>query len=160
MSMPNTLKRWLVVSLVLNVFLLGALGGGAYKWNQKERAIEAAQRHGLQFAAAELSVPRRQQLHEAMRDTRRAARPLVIAGRQGRIDIAQALAAPQFDQATLDAALARTRVADIAVRAQLEETVAVFAGTLTPDERVKLVDALERHGPLHVGPAPAPAPAN
>lgn len=154
MSTPDKIRTWLVVSLVLNVFLLGALGGGAYIWNVKEHAAAAAQRRGLQYAAAELTEARREQLHEAMRQTRRDAKPLIAAARQGRIDIAQALAAPQFDQATLDAALEHTRAADTAVRAQLEQTVAVFAGTLNADERVKLVDALERHGPLHVGPPP------
>ncbi len=152
MSLSNTARNWLVVSMVFNVFLLGALGGGAYRWNQREHAIAAAQRRGLAFAASELMDARRQQLRDAMRETRRTAKPLIIDGRQGRLDIAQALAAPQFDPAALDAALARTRAADIAVRAQLEQTVATFAGTLTPDERVKLVDALERRGPLHVGP--------
>lgn len=93
-------------------------------------------------------------MREALRQTRRESVPLIISARSGRLDVVQALAAPQFDRAALDAALARTREADVAVRARVEATVAEFASTLTPDERLKLVDALERHGPLHVGPPP------
>jgi uncharacterized membrane protein len=147
-------KTWLVVSLVLNVFLLGALGGGAYTWVAKQRAATVAQQRGLRFAASELTEARRQQLRDALRQTRRDAMPLIVAARQGRIDIAQAFAAPQFDQAALDDALSRTRIADSTLRGKLEDTIAQYAATLTPEERVKLVDALERHGPLHVGPAP------
>ena len=148
------LKTFLVISLVLNVFLLGTLGGGTYRWIMKERAAVIAQQRGLRFAAAELTEARQEQLREALRQNRRDSLPLILSARQGRLDIAQLLAEPQFDQAALDAALARTREADSTLRGRIEETVAHFAGTLTPDERVKLVDALERHGPLHVGPPP------
>jgi len=101
-----------------------------------------------------LPSERQDQLREALRQTRRESLQEIIGARSGRLDVVQALAAPQFDRATLDAALARTREADVAVRARVEATVADFAATLTPDERLKLVDALERHGPLHVGAPP------
>ena len=155
MTMPaKRLKTLLVVSVVLNIFLLGTIGGGTYRWIEKQKADAIAQQRGLRFAAAELPQERREQLHDALRQTRRDSLPLVLSARAGRIDVVQALQAPQFDRATLDAALARTRDADIAVRSRLEGTVADFAATLTADERLKLVDALQRHGPLHVGPAP------
>ncbi|AMM16121.1 hypothetical protein AX768_18035 [Burkholderia sp. PAMC 28687] len=155
MTMPaKRLKTLLVVSVVLNIFLLGTIGGGTYRWIEKQKADAIAQQRGLRFAAAELPQERRDQLRDALRQTRRDSLPLVLSARAGRIDVVQALQAPQFDRATLDAALARTRDADIAVRSRVEGTVADFATTLTADERLKLVDALQRHGPLHVGPAP------
>ncbi|AMH42913.1 MAG: periplasmic heavy metal sensor [Pseudomonadota bacterium] len=155
MTMPaKRLKTLLVVSVVLNIFLLGTIGGGTYRWIEKQKADAIAQQRGLRFAAAELPQERRDQLRDALRQTRRDSLPLVLSARAGRIDVVQALQAPQFDRATLDAALARTRDADIAVRSRVEGTVADFAATLTADERLKLVDALQRHGPLHVGPAP------
>ena len=155
MTMPATrLKTLLIVSVVLNVFLLGAIAGGTYRWMEKQKADVIAQQRGLRFAAAELPEARRDQLRDALRQTRRDSLPLIIGARSGRLDVVQALAAPQFDRNALDAALARTREADVAVRARVEGTVAEFASTLTPDERLKLVDALERHGPLRVGPPP------
>jgi uncharacterized membrane protein len=155
MTLSTTrLKTVLIVSLVLNIFLLGAISGGTYRWVAKQKAEVVAQQRGLRFAAAELPQARRDQLREALRQTRRDSLPLIINARSGRLDVVQALAAPQFDRAALDAALARTREADMAVRARVETTVADFANTLTPEERLKLVDALQQHGPLHVGPPP------
>jgi uncharacterized membrane protein len=155
MTVPGTrIKTWLIVSLVLNIFLLGTIAGGTYRWIAKQKAEVIAQQRGLRFAAAELPDARRDQLRQMLRETRRDTLPLTLAARTGRLDVVQALAAPQFDRAALDAALARTREADVALRARVEGTVADFAATLTPDERLKLVDALERHGPLHVGPPP------
>ena len=155
MTLPTTrLKTVLIVSLVLNIFLLGAIAGGTYRWVAKQKAEVVAQQRGLRFAAAELPQARRDQLREALRQTRRDSLPLIINARAGRLDVVQALAAPQFDRAALDAALARTREADMAVRARVEATVADFANALTRDERLKLVDALQQHGPLHVGPPP------
>jgi uncharacterized membrane protein len=155
MTMPATrLKTLLIVSVVLNVFLLGAIVGGTYRWMEKQKADVIAQQRGLRFAAAELPEARREQLRDALRQTRRDSLPLIIGARSGRLDVVQALAAQQFDRNALDAALARTREADVAVRARVEGTVAEFASTLTPEERLKLVDALERHGPLRVGPPP------
>jgi uncharacterized membrane protein len=155
MTMPMTrLKTLLIVSVVLNIFLLGAIAGGTYRWMEKQNADVVAQQRGLRFAAVELPEARRDQLRDALRQTRRDSLPLIVGARSGRLDVVQALAAPQFDRNALDAALARTREADVALRARVEGTVAEFASTLTPDERLKLVDALERHGPLHVGPQP------
>ncbi|SAL41511.1 membrane protein [Caballeronia sordidicola] len=155
MTMPiKRLRTLLAVSAVLNIFLLGAIGGGAYRWIEKQKADALAQQRGLRFAAAELPQARRDQLRDALRQTRRETLPLILSARSGRIDVVQALQSPQFDRAALDAALARTRDADMAVRARVEGTVADFAATLDAGERMKLVDALQRHGPLHVGPAP------
>jgi uncharacterized membrane protein len=155
MTMPMTrLKTLLIISVVLNVFLLGTIAGGTYRWMAKQKADVIAQQRGLRFAAAELPEARRDQLRDALRQTRRDSLPLIVGARSGRLDVVQALAAPQFDRNALDAALARTREADVALRARVEATVAEFASTLTLDERLKLVDALERHGPLRVGPPP------
>ena len=148
---PRTLKTLAAVSLVLNVFLIGSIAGGAYRLFAHQRA-EAAQQRGIRFAAADLSAGRQQQLRDALRHTRRESQPLIRDARDGRIDIAHILAAPTLDRKALDDALARTRDADVALRARIEDTVADFAATLAPDERVKLVGAMERFGPLRAVP--------
>ncbi|BAN24945.1 periplasmic heavy metal sensor [Caballeronia insecticola] len=151
---PRTLKTVAVVSLVLNVFLAGSIAGGAY-WLSgplAHKRTEAAQQRGIRFAAADLSAARQQQLRDALRKTRRESLPLIRDARDGRIDLAHALAAPDFDRKALDDALSRTREADVALRARIEGTVADFAATLTPDERLKLVGAMERYGPLRALP--------
>ncbi|SAL15669.1 membrane protein [Caballeronia arvi] len=152
---PRTLKTLAAVSLVLNVFLLGAIAGGAY-WLSgpfAHQRTEAAQQRGIRFAAADLSPERQRQLRDALRKTRRESLPLIRDARDGRIDLAHRLAAQDFDRRALDDALARTREADVALRARIEGTVADFASTLTPQERLKLVGAMERYGPLRAVPA-------
>jgi len=151
---PRTLKTLAAVSLVLNVFLIGSIAGGAYRWFAQQRT-EAAQPRGIRFAAADLSAERQRQLRDALRETRRASLPLIRDARDGRIDLARSLAARDFDRRALDDALARTRQADAALRARIEGTVADFASTLTPDERLKLVAAMERYGPLRALPPDA-----
>jgi uncharacterized membrane protein len=152
-TMPSRarFKTFLLISLVINVFLIGTIVGGAYRWTAARKAETITQQRGLRFAAAELPEARKLQFREALRMNRRANRPLVEEARDGRLDVIAALSAPSFDPAALNAALAHTRQTDSALRASIESTVADFAGTLTPEERLKMVDAMQRHGPLNVG---------
>ncbi|CCV01591.1 unnamed protein product [Candidatus Paraburkholderia kirkii UZHbot1] len=152
---PRTLKTLAALSLMLNVFLLGSIAGGAY-WLSgplAQKRAEAAQQRGIRFAAADLSPERQKQLREALHRTCRESLPLIRDAHNGRIDLAHILTAQQFDRKALDDALARTRETDIAVRARIEGAVADFAATLTPQERLKLVGAMERYGPLRAVPA-------
>jgi len=156
------LRRYLVVSIVLNVFLLGALGSGLYRWHAQQTRLEALQQRGLRYAADQLPPERQKAFAAALRETRRdpQSRALVRAARDGRSQIAQLLAAPQLDQDALRDALSRTRDADLALRSRIEATVAAFAATLTPAERLQMVDAMERHGPLRpVAPVTSAAPS-
>ncbi|HTK00422.1 MAG TPA: periplasmic heavy metal sensor [Bordetella sp.] len=141
-------KFSLVGSLVLNAFLLGGIAGGAYQWLSAHRAPETASAPhvALRFAADDLSAERQQQFLDAIKDARRQNREYARAGREARRDVLDLLAAPQLDRAALDAALARTRAADVALRAQVEGAVADFAATLSPEERMKFAAGLRQRG--------------
>ncbi|KWF71157.1 periplasmic heavy metal sensor [Burkholderia pseudomultivorans] len=142
------LKIVLVGSVVLNVFMLGAIGGGAYQWFSTHRDLRAA----LRFAADELPDARRRQFTDALKAARKDGRDFAREGRDGRITVLDLLAAPQLDRPAIDAALERTRAADSALRAQVERSVVDFAATLTPDERAKFVDGLRRSGNWRLPP--------
>ncbi|RQR38071.1 hypothetical protein DIE23_03945 [Burkholderia sp. Bp9143] len=143
-------KFILVGSVVLNVFMLGAIGGGAYQWFSTHRDPHGTgmrgQRTALRFAADELSDARQQEFTAALKAARKDGRDFAREGRDGRITVLDLLAAPQLDRAAIDAALDRTRAADSALRGQVERSVVDFAATLTPDERAKFVDGLRRSG--------------
>jgi uncharacterized membrane protein len=143
-------KFLLVGSVVLNVFMLGAIGGGAYQWFSTHRDLNGTgmpgQRTALRFAADGLSDARQQAFAAALKAARKDARDFAREGRDGRITVLDLLAAPQLDRPAIDAALARTRAADSALRGQVERSVVDFAATLTPDERAKFVDGLRRSG--------------
>ena len=149
---PKRLKVALAVSVLVNVFLLGAIGGGGYRWYAVERQA-AAQPRGLRFAADGLEAEQRRQFLQGLRAARRAAGADVDAARDGRHQVEQLLRQPQFERDALAAALARTREADAAVRARLESSVVDFAATLSPEERQTLADALVQRGPLRTGQA-------
>jgi uncharacterized membrane protein len=161
-------KFVLGASLVLNVFLLGAILGGAYQWFVARGATGQvqAQQRALRFAAEPLSAERQTAFVDGLKSARREGRQFAREARDGRREVLRLLAAPQFDRAALDAALARTRAADSSLRAQVEGSVADFAATLSPEERVKFADSLKVRGQWREPPAagnankPANQPAN
>ncbi|GAB7537544.1 periplasmic heavy metal sensor [Burkholderia sp. 3C] len=140
----------LIVSIVLNVFLLGAIAGGAYQWFARHPGGSAAVKPGakiaLRFAADGLPPERAEQFREALASARRESRIFVREAREGRRDVLDLLAAPQVDRPAVDEALARTRQADSYLRAQVESNVVDFAQSLPPDERQRFVDGLRRSG--------------
>jgi uncharacterized membrane protein len=141
-------KALVVGSVLLNVFLLGAIAGGAWRWFAVHGTAQAphAQRLALRFATDELTPERQQQFLDTLRAARREDREYARAGREDRRQVLDLLAAPQLDRPALDAALARTREADSAMRAQVESAVADYAASLTPEERVTFAAGLERSG--------------
>ncbi|MDR6391040.1 periplasmic heavy metal sensor [Paraburkholderia phenoliruptrix] len=141
-------KVVLVVSLVLNVFLLGAIAGGVYRWYAAREAAAplAAQQRALRFAAETLSPARQKAFADSLKNGRREGRQYGREAREARREVLRLLAAPQLDRAALDAALARTRAADSNLRATVESSVADFAATLSPQERVEFADSLRLRG--------------
>jgi uncharacterized membrane protein len=142
-------KFALLGSAVLNVFLLGAIAGGAYQWFAAHGAnlpAAAQDPHALRFAAEPLSAEQRQAFLDGLKNARREGREYARDGRDGRREVLRLLAAPQFDRAALDAALARTRAADSSLRAMVEASVADFAATLTPEERIEFAESLKLRG--------------
>jgi uncharacterized membrane protein len=149
-------KIVLVLSVVFNIFVVGAAVGGAYRWlsvGQESRSPHVQQR-GLRFAASDLSPALQLAFRASLRETRSGSSALIDAGRSGRTEAIQTLLAPQFDKGAASAALARTREADFAFRKRVEEAIVDFAETLSPDEREKFVMGLEQRGPLRRAAAP------
>ncbi|WP_321888563.1 periplasmic heavy metal sensor [Paraburkholderia bannensis] len=150
----RSLKVLIAGSVLLNVFLLGGIAGGAWRWfasrdvTQAQASVQGqpAQRAALRFATDYLSPDRQQQFVDALKAARREGRDDARAARDDRRQVLDLLAAPNFDRAALDAALARTRASDSALREKVESGVADYAATLTPEERVKFVEGLERSG--------------
>ena len=140
-----SLRRWLVASLVVNVFLVGAVAGGAARWWLAERSVAAAEPpRGLRHAADDLPAEQRRSFLIGLRTARRAvAEPLQVA-REGRQEVLRLMREPRFEAEAVAQTLARTRAADLAARERFEAAVLDFAATLSPAERQKLADGLAR----------------
>jgi uncharacterized membrane protein len=138
---PRILKIICAVSILLNIFLLGAAIGGAAWVRARHPMIGVG---SIRVAGSQLPRDERRAFHRALRDARLDMRPTAMAGGQAREEAAMLLRAPVLDQAKLADALARIRTADIAIRAHIEERAISFAATLSPDERSKLAEGIER----------------
>ncbi|MFB3306689.1 periplasmic heavy metal sensor [Pseudomonas sp. AMR01] len=143
----RSLKPWLVVSVLLNVFLIGGVGGGLYRWMAAAKPAEAVvNQHGLRQAMVKLPEERRKELRVLLRHNRAESQPLIMAGREARMGVIKQLEAPTLDRDVLVSELAKAREADVALRALVDGTLAQFASNLPQDERQKLVEALYQRG--------------
>ena len=137
----NKLRIALAVSILLNLFLAGALIAGYVSLRTGSRMINAG---SLRIAGAELPPSVRKPFRAALRETRRSMRPTVVQSRAAKAEAATLLRQPVIDQAAVMAALDRARVADMAVRAAVERRAVAYAAALLPGDRKALADAMQR----------------
>jgi len=138
--MPK-LRIALIGSLLLNLFLAGALIAGAVSIRSDGRMINAG---SLRIAGAELPAAERKPFRSALRQARRAMRPTIIEARGAKARAAELLRQPVVDQSAMLVALDQARAADTAVRAAVERRAVAYAATLPPADRAKLADAMTR----------------
>ncbi|MEI9420364.1 periplasmic heavy metal sensor [Mesorhizobium sp. Cs1299R1N1] len=147
MSMGRNL---IIASVVLNVFLAGALAGGAV-WI---RSGKSGQGYSLEAAGGRLPDQERMLFRKALREVRRESRQVILDGQQARREAADLLRQPVVDTAALSAALERARNADIAVRTRLEQRIIEFAAAGSAADRAVLAEGLARRA----GPQPKAEP--
>jgi uncharacterized membrane protein len=139
----SKLRLPLIISIILNVFLVGAIVGGLV-------SLRAPKPHpvvNLRQAARQLPEPERGDLQRALQTTRVELRQTFRGERQARREAAALLEQPSLDTTALLAALQRVREADIAIRAKLEEQIVAFAATRSLDVRRLLAERIARHIP-------------
>ena len=152
------MKRWmvvtLIVSLVVNVFLLGIIAGSVWHWTHDS---SMGFRGGWRMRVAQsLPEAQRQALHQAIHDTVRQQLPDLRQARAARAEAARLFVQPQFDADGINARLDQARASDMALRTALEHRMVQFAATLPQDQRKKMADALKEGGPFRQGPRHAP----
>ncbi|MER8809648.1 periplasmic heavy metal sensor [Mesorhizobium australicum] len=141
-------RNLVIASVVLNVFLAGALAGGAV-WI---RSGKPGQGYSLEAAGSRLPDQERVLFRKALREVRRESRQVILDGQQARREAADLLRQPVLDTTALAAALERARNADIAVRTRLEQRIVEFATAGSAADRAVLADGLARRA----GPQPKP----
>ncbi len=144
----RTLRAALAASVVLNLFAIGAVGGGAVMWLSLKHPPAAGRGRPLRNAADALPAAERAQYLAVFRAAVVDARPIQKAARENRRLAAALFVQPRFDAAAVTAALERARNADFALRARLEATMVSFAQNLPQADRVILARRLSRGGPL------------
>ena len=132
--------RLVAASLVLNVFLIGAVAGGA-GW----LLGRSNPGYSLESAGGRLPAEDRKAFRQALRQVRLESRQIILDGQQARREAANLLQQPTLDTNALAAALERARNADVAVRARVEQRIIEFAASSPPEDRNLLAEALLRH---------------
>jgi uncharacterized membrane protein len=134
------LKLLLAISLVVNLFALGALGGGAAMW------LATSARHPIRAAGNSLPTADRHRFRQMFRTVAQEARPLQQTARDNRRAAALLFVQPVFDAAAATEALSRARDADLAARTEVETALVGFAATLPLAERQAFANALSQAG--------------
>lgn len=151
MSMSRNL---VTLSVVLNVFLAGALAGGAV-WI---RSGKSGQGYSLETAGGRLPEQDRSVFREALRDVRRESRQVILDGQQARREAADLLRQPVLDATALSAALERARNADVTVRMRLEQRIVEFAAASSAEGRRVLAEGLIRRAGSQLSAVPKKSP--
>jgi len=148
--MKRSTTLLLTASLLINIFALGALGGGLFMLLRPDafKSHLLSAHRPLREAGAELPLPDRQRFIHTLRAALRDGRALTHAAQDNRAAAAALFEQPHFDEQAANAALAQARDADFQLRTRLEESIIHFAATLPDDERATFAQALAKGGPL------------
>lgn len=141
----SALKIALAVSLVLNVFILGAAVGA---WFWRSTPVPQQQDQSLAAAGQALDTDERQAFRDTLAKARHDAQPDSKAAHDARDKLAQLLHQTELDRNAIDAALDMTRTADVKVRARIEAAVIDFAESLDPKDRAILIGGLAARGQI------------
>jgi uncharacterized membrane protein len=150
----STGRNLLIASVVANVFLAGALAGGAV-WI---RSGKPAQGYSLEAAGGRLPDQQRMLFRKALREVRRESRDIILDGQQARREAADLLQQPVLDTAALSAALERARNADVTVRTRLEQRIIEFAAAGSAEDRSVLAEGLARRSGTQPSATPKKSP--
>ncbi len=151
---PSRLVIGLIVSVALNLFLIGAGVGVVALGVHMARQNQAARAGALARATRDLPQPDRRNMRMALRADWIAVKPAVEQSRALRLAAWGAIADPKPDVAAIKQQLAQSRALDLANRATVEEKVVDYALTLPPADRKIFADGMRRV----LTPPPAPPP--
>lgn len=148
----RTRRRLLVASIVLNVFLIGAIAAGIAARHgphlfdgervRPPRPFEMPSPRRIRAALPEESRPVAEAMFEARRDE---VRGKIDALFEARREVAAAIRAEPFDRPRLDAAMAALRMREADVAGTVQSIVADLAARLDADSRTRIADLLDVH---------------
>jgi len=137
----------LALSLVVNVFVIGAAAGLIFGRAFGPHPGPGLRPNPLMTAAERLDPTDRDVFKALMQDEAQRQGPTLLDARMARRQAVALMRAPSFDRAAAGAALDRARADDMQVRAKLENTMLDFAAKLDAPNRAVLSEGLGR-GPV------------
>lgn len=141
----RTLKLALAASLAGNLFLVGLIAGAQLLGERREER-EPGRPSRLAVAVQRLDPEDGAALRALMRAKSQSLRPRVQALRAERRAVEAALGRPDYEAAGVQAALARVRAEETALRIEVDRTLLDFATRLDPEERAAIAPLLRKGG--------------
>lgn len=141
---PRWLWVLLIVSLCLNLLMIGAIGGTlwAVRYGGMWDAPVVAART-WQFMRR-LPPEKRREVRELLQDYRSRLEPQIREVRRARMEIVEVVRAPSFDEAAFKTAYARLSAAENALRQAAQGMFAVVLDQLPPAERIEFLKIFAR----------------
>ena len=140
--------RWmivlLVVSIALNLFLVGAGAGLLALGLRIARENAGARPAAFFWATAGMSQPAKRNARTMLLTLRDQVRPDVQRSRALRLQAWNGLAAAKADTAAIKGELAQSRQIDIGVRAKVEESIVDHIAPLSPTDRAAYAAGMSR----------------
>ena len=139
---PRALWIALGLSLVVNVFVIGAAAGLIFGRAFAPAPSPGPRLNPLMAAAEKLDPTDREVFKALMQDEVQRQGPTQLDARMERRQVVALMRAPDFDRAEAGAALDRARADDMQVRQKLENTMLDFTAKLDLPNRTALSEGL------------------
>lgn len=134
----------LIVSLCLNVALLGVVGVTLWRSNEPELEPRAP-KAGLSAQVLMRLVPaEKTRIETILTEHRPYLHELRVSAMQARVEAFRRLTEPNFDSAAFAQALAQVQAADAALEAEAMKITAESVAALTPKERALVAGKVQK----------------
>jgi len=141
------LPIWLILSLLVNALLIGVMIGGGLG-NRKGDQPRGPRGGGEQalIRSIDRAIPdaERRQMRQALRQAYHKSGPEREAVQAARQALSESLGAEPYDVAKTKQAFEALRVADVRMKARIQDLVAEQVGALTLEQRKAIIQSLER----------------
>jgi uncharacterized membrane protein len=144
---PRALKIGLALSLVLNMFLLMAVGGAIAMRHKLMDNGRGDRANSITRLTKDMPPQSRKAMRQVLREAVVATMPDLKAAHDARIAAADSLATTKPDRALIDSNLQKAREAEMRARARMESAAVTYALTVSPDDRALIAESFRRPAP-------------
>lgn len=142
---PRRAPLWLIGSILINVLLLGAIGGFVVRGGLSTDRPHFERTHdATRFVRDDATRADRAAVWRVLRESFEASADARDARDTARIALAKALEADPYDADAVNAAFDEMRKAEMNMQAAVHEALALRLADLTPRQRAGVRAALER----------------
>lgn len=144
---PRALKIGLALSLVLNIFLLTAVGGAILMRHKLMDNGRGDRPPSIIRLSKDMPPESRKAMRRVLREAVVATMPDLKSAHAARIAAADSLAAATPDRALIDSNLQKARESEMRARARMETAAVSYALTVSPEDRALIAESFRRPPP-------------